>query len=64
MFKWLRCECRPKETVARPGCLHLQAYVRDHDRFGTAYCPDCDTLIGVALWLNNLADMVRRAPSL
>lgn len=48
----------------RPECKHYNAYVRESDPIGDAYCPDCDGLTRVSIWLNNLADMVRRASSL
>lgn len=53
----LKANCRPE-------CLHLNAYIREIDPFGTVYCPDCDCLTRVSIWLNNLADKVRRDPSL
>jgi hypothetical protein len=53
----LKANCRPE-------CPHYNAFIRDTDPFGSVYCPDCDSLTRVSTWLNNLAAMVRRAPSL
>jgi hypothetical protein len=53
----LKANCRPE-------CAHYNAFIRESDPFGMVYCPDCDGLTRVSTWLNNLADKVRRAPSL
>jgi hypothetical protein len=45
----------------RPECKHHNSYIREIDPIGDAYCPDCDALVRVSIWLNNLADKVRRA---
>ncbi len=49
----------PEVNVPDPLCKHLKSYIRDADRIGYAYCPQCEAIVYLADVYNTMLNEMR-----